>query len=44
VLAEMGALCGREPVATLAVKDSDIERGRYESALREFAAALGRRS
>lgn len=43
VLAEMAALCEHKPVATLAVTDADIKRGRYGSAVDEFAAAVGRR-
>lgn len=43
VLAEMSALCGQKPVATLAVTDADIKRERYGSALDEFATAIGRR-
>jgi flavodoxin len=43
VLAEMAALCEHQPVATLAVTDADIKRGRYGSALTEFAAAVGLR-
>jgi flavodoxin len=42
VLAEMAALCERKPVATLAVTDADITRGRYGSALADFAAAVDR--
>jgi flavodoxin len=40
VFAQMAALCGREPIATLAVKDADIARGSYGSALQEFVTAL----
>jgi hypothetical protein len=42
VLAEMAALCAREPVATLAITDADIERGRYGGALDEFVGTVGR--
>jgi flavodoxin len=41
-LAEMAALCERKPVATLAVRDAEINRGIYGGALDEFAAAIHR--
>lgn len=43
VLAEMAALCAREPLATVAVTDGDIERHRFGAALDAFAAAVDRR-
>lgn len=43
VLAEMAALSGRKPVATLAVTDADIRHRRHGAALDAFAAAVDRR-
>jgi flavodoxin len=39
VLAELAALC-KPPVATLALTDSEIDRGRYAERLAQFVAAL----
>jgi flavodoxin len=41
VFGEMAELCGRAPVATVAVNDRDIGRGEYGANLRQFVAALG---
>jgi len=37
---EMGALVGRAPLATLVVRDKDVEAGQFISAVRSFAAGL----
>jgi hypothetical protein len=39
VFAELAALCGREPAATLALTDREIDRG-YARRLHEFVQAI----
>lgn len=40
VFQEMEELCGRAPIATLAVADRELDRGTYAPALADFLAAL----
>lgn len=41
-LAEMGRLCGKTPVATLAVTETDLRSGAYRQKLDAFTTSLGR--
>ncbi|MGZ4932056.1 MAG: flavodoxin family protein [Halobacteriota archaeon] len=40
VFAEMEALCDRHPVNTLALNNTEVERGAYQDKLRQFADEL----
>jgi flavodoxin len=42
VMADMTQLCGKKPVATAAITDSEIKNGRYAAVLDEFVAAIAR--
>lgn len=39
-LADLAKLCGREPIARLALADTDIDRNGYDERLRKFIAAV----
>lgn len=40
VLADMGALCGKKPVATIAVTDAEIKKKRYAQELDRFMESV----
>jgi flavodoxin len=40
VLGELGALCHRDPIATLVLNEADIAKARYAPRLEEFVAAI----
>jgi flavodoxin len=40
VLQDMSALCGQPPIATLALKESDVRAGRHSQSLQQFVESL----